>query len=156
MNLPEESVSPAPYHVKRGSRVIKYVPTIYTSRKVMGVLNESTRVKENLKPDSSPHYIQYTHVPRNILRYEDLFDHELTQTAINLLSSKSSLQSIVDDMVITSMTGGSISLADTYAFIESLDERDKLDGLTIRKLCVDTIRSYLLERWNLLRDPLSK
>jgi hypothetical protein len=134
------------FSLRRGLHTLSAHTDIKEARGNLYTANDTIRRNEHMKPSASPCHIHYIGVPAGVIRHEDLFDQPLTERLIALLKAKESLHTIIEDHIITCMSVESeISLLKTWELIETLDDKDKLEGISIRRICVSMVQAYLTE-----------
>lgn len=99
--------------------------------------------REFMKKKEGSH-LQYNCVTPDVLRYEDLFDTELTDRVVKIIDGNPGLKEIlVDKATEAHIEDGELRLSVVYGLLE--EHEVYLAGASLRKLCINTIRGYLRE-----------
>jgi hypothetical protein len=89
-------------------------------------------------------WIDYTAVTPDVIRYEDLFDRGLTERVINIIDGNPGVRDLMKDKCEQfHIEDGELKLSRVYDLLEECEEY--LVGASLRKLCLNTIRGYLLD-----------
>ena len=135
--------STAPYTVHDGKGFKCNMLALRNARKLMRRINDC---HSGIYHQYSGAYIEYNVVPSDVIRHEDLFDDQVTQSLIDLLTT--GFNERVDLAVSASFIDeGDLSLESVYMMLVDMDSRDELLGISYNKACLNTVRAKLLETY---------
>ena len=121
------------------------VDSLQVARSISNCINDGEWAEKLYLVPKSPTYIQYNTVPDDVLKYEDLFDMELTdRLGVLLTNEESTLGQTIQDRVRVALTyQGELTPEETHIILSDMDELELLEGISLRKINIERITEIL-------------